>query len=246
MVNKPYVDSLELWKWRRSRAQRLIMLITHENSGSTISPFVSGWVPDKELMLLSAPFGEVDGSANIWRIILVSPQVCRSPVLSCFFRKQVWDCWGPQKTEGRRFGRTSLSKGGNYELEYRYGAQWIIWLQSLHVMSLLGEEGKPRQLLCCQQTDQSVICPAMPWSRGCGRDKERLEALSSPCTVLERARKVFLEGCSLGNQRRLSIWAAEGPASPSWCLEGDGLWRLSILYKGDMLHLLMDSETGLG
>lgn len=35
MVNKLHVDSLEQWKWHRNRAGRLIMLITHENSGST-------------------------------------------------------------------------------------------------------------------------------------------------------------------------------------------------------------------
>jgi len=40
------------------------MLITHENSGG-ISPFILGRLPDKKLILLSAPFGKFHGSANI-------------------------------------------------------------------------------------------------------------------------------------------------------------------------------------
>lgn len=122
---------------------------------------------------------------------------------------------------------------------YQYGAQWIIWLQPLGIMSLfsLGGEEKPRQQLCCQRTYQSVICPVVPWSRGCGRDKVRLEALSSPCTVLERARKVFLEGYSLGRSEEaehLSIRcraAAEGPVfcGISFLMHG-GRWALETLH----------------
>lgn len=54
-----------------------------------------------------------------------------------------------------------------------------------------------------------------------------------------RARKVFLEGSPGCSPLLECLRRDRSPtASPSLCLEGDWLWRLSILSRGDALRLL--------
>lgn len=137
---------------------------------------------------------------------------------------------------------------------YWYGAKWIIWLQTLGKMSQAwficwGWKGRRCYSIVSSfavgARGWSAVCPKVPRSRGCGRDEARLETRSYPRAVPVRARRVFPEGPPLGSsplpeQRRRD---PSSLASPAWWLEGDWLWRLSILYRGDTLHLWTRREN---